>query len=186
MNRAEVVFEKLALKMPNKKIMRWTTNQLKLYDIGKIVVPLEEGAKKVEWKPLKDLLNNIAVSTANRDLSRVAGTIRKGPDKKTFVVLNTDIFNKYPRAGRRAIIAHEMFHAKAPEMLGFSELYAHVYGGLKSKAGLFSEFGPLDQYIHYLKTRPLLAAAEHGIIGGAMYGGSKLIKDLKTKNKGVL
>lgn len=183
-DKAEVIFEKLAIKVPNLKVVSMTPKEIKLFDLGYLVEPIEKFKKQITWKPGKKALEELANWMGNMDTSRIAGTIRN--NKKTgkrFVIVNKNIMEKYPREGRRTVIAHEAFHAKAPGPLMFSELGAHVYGGIKSKAGLLKKFGPVDQYLHYWKTRPGYATAEHGLLGGAAYSTSKLLKGKENSDK---
>ena len=182
MSKAEQLFEKIALKMPNLKIRQFTPKQMQLWDQDFLIRPLAELETKYEKSPiLKKAIGDLKNYFANKDYTKVVGTVR--PDKKTkkrFVILNKDLIDKYPRAGRRMTIAHEAFHAKMPLPLSSSELGAHIYGGIKSKAGLFKKYGPLDMYAHYWQTRPIYATVEHAGIAGTAAVGHKV---LKTKDK---
>lgn len=110
------------------------------------------------------------------------GTIYKNNAGKKVSLVDEGL-RKEPKAFRRMVIAHEAFHAKTP-IIGRSETLAHLYGGFRSGAKPTSENGVFGQYGHLWKTRPLLAAAEHAVAGGAAYGTVKGLNKLRKKDNG--
>jgi hypothetical protein len=120
----------------------------------------------------------------------VGGTIVKTKQGNK-IFINKDLINAKTLKERnflRNIIAHEAFHAKVP-ILGMSETFAHIYGGIKGpkQMNLLNRLkNGADTYLHLWKTRPDRAAIEAAILAGTGYGAAKGIKKLKEyfdKNK---
>ncbi len=111
----------------------------------------------------------------------IGGTIFQTP-KGTSIGINKDIWGDLSKTERRKFLAHEAFHANAP-VLGKSEIFAHAYGGLKSKKGKTSYKAAFKEIKHLKKSRPERLYLELGGIGAVgaatAVGVHKLKKDRK-------
>lgn len=68
------------------------------------------------------------------------------------VAINPGNFENLTSIQRKAVLAHEAFHAKTP-ILGGSELLAHLYGGLKTKT-------PISELTRFILGNPKRFAKE--------------------------
>lgn len=122
-------------------------------------------AQFAEWLPESSSLGSIGV--VGRGPSPVSIAIgKKYPQMrgKHYTAMHRTNVRSLPRAWRKGVMAHELFHTKP--IIGKSELLAHMVGGYRGLSGGGVK-GAVRQIGHYKRSRPELYRTLLKRTGGA-------------------
>lgn len=180
-NKAQNIFEKLATVslakfLSGKKLFNAITPetiaQAEIFSSssGQTIRDMRKRAPALARKLRKIYLDEIRQFAPG-----FGGVVFPGKNGKKVIGINYKLFKEQPKDMRKAILAHEYFHAKAP-IFSRSELLAHLYGGLKSGT-------TKNELSRFIRTRPDRVVSEvikplvgMGLLGIAAILAKKYIK----------